>query len=102
MDYFQVNYIKNNERNKNNKWKNKGFKNIQTFYIFKIILINDIDTEVGMCSIYEFIYSFRNSLNALFPNAKSKEAEHALTMMKKIKNEISLGLCKNFLIYLYI
>ena len=55
-----------------------------------------------MCSIYEFIYSFRNSLNAPFPNAKSKEAEHALTMMKKIKNEISLGLCKNFLIYLYI
>ncbi|OUM69936.1 hypothetical protein PIROE2DRAFT_2137, partial [Piromyces sp. E2] len=46
-------------------------------------------SEHGSCSIYEFIYSFRKSVNDPFPNLTSKEAEDALIMMKRIKEEAS-------------
>ncbi|KAL6631985.1 periplasmic binding protein-like II [Neocallimastix sp. 'constans'] len=46
-------------------------------------------TETGTCSLYEFIYSFRNSINEPFPEITSSEAIKALTMIKRIKDEIS-------------
>ncbi|ORX76241.1 hypothetical protein BCR32DRAFT_271394 [Anaeromyces robustus] len=47
------------------------------------------DTAVGICSIYEFIYSFRDSVNSPFPDLESQTAVDALEMMKVIKNKIS-------------
>ncbi|OUM63393.1 hypothetical protein PIROE2DRAFT_61324 [Piromyces sp. E2] len=48
------------------------------------------DIESGTCSLYEFIYTFRKSVDADYPEFPSKEAIDALNMMKKIKNELSL------------
>ncbi|ORX76101.1 hypothetical protein BCR32DRAFT_271475 [Anaeromyces robustus] len=45
--------------------------------------------ELGMCSIYEFIYTFRESVDSPFPEIKSEETKNALRMMKKIKDEVS-------------
>jgi len=42
-------------------------------------------------SIFDFIYSFRNSTNTVFPGFDSPEAIDALNMLKKIKEEISSG-----------
>eukprot|EP00833_Pecoramyces_ruminatium_P018732 jgi/Orpsp1_1/1192764/evm.model.d7180000095714.1 len=47
------------------------------------------EKENGICSIYEFIYSFRDSVDSEFPDLLSQNALDALKMMKKIKNEIS-------------
>jgi len=49
------------------------------------------DTEIGTCSIYEFIYSYRNSIESPFPDLTSQEANNALNMIKRIKNEIASG-----------
>ncbi|OUM67981.1 hypothetical protein PIROE2DRAFT_58379 [Piromyces sp. E2] len=50
------------------------------------------DTEDGLFSLYEFIYSYRNSKNSLFPELTSKESIEALKMVKTIKEEISSDL----------
>ncbi|ORX83237.1 hypothetical protein BCR32DRAFT_267123 [Anaeromyces robustus] len=47
--------------------------------------------EGGMCSTYEFIYSFRDSVNSSFPGLTSQIAINALDKIKEIKNEISTG-----------
>ncbi|ORX80086.1 periplasmic binding protein-like II [Anaeromyces robustus] len=44
--------------------------------------------EIGTCSIYEFIYSFRESVDSPFPSFPSIEAIDALKMMKKLNEEI--------------
>ncbi|ORX85085.1 hypothetical protein BCR32DRAFT_265919 [Anaeromyces robustus] len=49
-----------------------------------------VDNEV-VCSTYEFLYSFRNSINSPFPEMTSQEAVNALEKIKKIKNTISSG-----------
>ncbi|ORX83231.1 periplasmic binding protein-like II [Anaeromyces robustus] len=49
------------------------------------------ESENGICSIYEFIYSFRDSLNSTLPDLRSKNAVNALTYMKKLKDEIGSG-----------
>ncbi|OUM65896.1 hypothetical protein PIROE2DRAFT_59740 [Piromyces sp. E2] len=45
--------------------------------------------EIGTCSLWEFIYSFRNSYNDTYPDFPSKEAEEAILMLKKIKDSLS-------------
>ncbi|ORX50396.1 periplasmic binding protein-like II [Piromyces finnis] len=45
--------------------------------------------ENTMCSIYEFIYSFRDTPESPFPNFKSNNALEALNKLDKIKKEIS-------------
>ncbi|ORX44203.1 periplasmic binding protein-like II [Piromyces finnis] len=47
------------------------------------------NSEHGSCSIYELIYSYRESLNDPYPELSSETAINALKMMKKIKEEIS-------------
>ncbi|ORX75704.1 periplasmic binding protein-like II [Anaeromyces robustus] len=47
------------------------------------------ENELGSCSIYEFIYTFRNSKESLYPEIKSQETINALKMIKTLKNEIS-------------
>ncbi|KAL6604136.1 hypothetical protein U3516DRAFT_815546 [Neocallimastix sp. 'constans'] len=47
------------------------------------------DSEEGICSIYEFIYSCRKSINSPFPKLTGSASLNALHLMKKIKNEIS-------------
>jgi len=44
-----------------------------------------------MCSIYEFIYSCRDTADSSFPNLKSKTAENALELLKRMKNSIAQG-----------
>ncbi|KAL6590477.1 periplasmic binding protein-like II [Neocallimastix californiae] len=48
------------------------------------------ELEIGICSIYEFIYSFRNSVESSFPNIRSQEAVNALEKMKEIKEKLNL------------
>ena len=60
------------------------------FFFYKLILII-IDYEQGFCSIYEFIYSFRESKESPFPELTSQTAIDALKFLKKIKEEISSG-----------
>ncbi|KAG4089319.1 periplasmic binding protein-like II [Neocallimastix lanati (nom. inval.)] len=47
------------------------------------------DTEIGTCSVYEFIYSFRNEHDSPFPDLQSQNIKDALKKLKQIKNEIS-------------
>jgi len=47
------------------------------------------DSEQGLYSIYEFIYSCRESPDLPFPEIKSETSINALTLMRKIKDEIS-------------
>ncbi|ORX77361.1 periplasmic binding protein-like II [Anaeromyces robustus] len=46
-------------------------------------------SEIGTCSLYEFIYSYRNSVNDTFPDITSKESIKAIEMIKTIKEEMS-------------
>eukprot|EP00833_Pecoramyces_ruminatium_P013528 jgi/Orpsp1_1/1187560/evm.model.d7180000058609.1 len=43
----------------------------------------------GICSIIEFIHSFRDTIQSPFPGFNSQEAFDALNMIKNIKDEIS-------------
>ncbi|KAG4107448.1 hypothetical protein H8356DRAFT_974815 [Neocallimastix lanati (nom. inval.)] len=45
--------------------------------------------ESGTCSLYEFIYSYRNSVNDPYPQLPSQESIDALEMMKKLTQEIN-------------
>ncbi|ORX78623.1 alpha/beta-hydrolase [Anaeromyces robustus] len=49
------------------------------------------DAENGICSIYEFIYSCRESYDSPFPDLNSQTAIEAIKLIKKIKDEISSG-----------
>lgn len=44
--------------------------------------------EVGICSLYEFIYSFRKSKESPFPEITSQEVVDALYKMKEMKEKI--------------
>jgi len=46
-------------------------------------------SEIGTCSLYEFIYTYRNDYDSLLPSIVSQETINALNMMKKIKEEVS-------------
>ncbi|ORX85072.1 hypothetical protein BCR32DRAFT_242070 [Anaeromyces robustus] len=50
-----------------------------------------LDSEGGTCSIYETIYSFRDSINSPFPGITSQKAIDALEKIKEVKNELSSG-----------
>ncbi|KAL6618458.1 periplasmic binding protein-like II [Neocallimastix californiae] len=71
-------YILNEERKSNNT------DNTLTGYNG---LFND--NEQGILSIIEFIYSFRDSVDASFPKVESPSFIKALETMKKIKEELS-------------
>ncbi|KAG4087207.1 periplasmic binding protein-like II [Neocallimastix lanati (nom. inval.)] len=45
--------------------------------------------EIGMGSIYEFMYTFRDEIDSPFPKLTSQNAIDSLKMMKKLKEEIS-------------
>ncbi|ORX84846.1 periplasmic binding protein-like II [Anaeromyces robustus] len=47
------------------------------------------DADNGLCSIYEFIYSCRDSIDSPFPEFTSETTVNALKLLKRIKNEIS-------------
>ncbi|ORX84845.1 hypothetical protein BCR32DRAFT_266083 [Anaeromyces robustus] len=46
------------------------------------------DADFGLCSIYEFIYSCRESYNAPFPELTSETTVNALKLLKKVKTEV--------------
>ncbi|KAG4087968.1 periplasmic binding protein-like II [Neocallimastix lanati (nom. inval.)] len=45
--------------------------------------------ELGTCSLYEYLYSFRDSKESPFPDLTSQNVKDALEKLKKIKEEIS-------------
>jgi len=45
--------------------------------------------ENGICSLYEFLYSYRDEVNSPFPKITSDEAIEALEKIKELKNRIS-------------
>ncbi|KAG4083812.1 periplasmic binding protein-like II [Neocallimastix lanati (nom. inval.)] len=47
------------------------------------------DSEQGTCSIYEFIYSCRDSKESKFPELTNQTTINALKKLKEIKNKIS-------------
>eukprot|EP00833_Pecoramyces_ruminatium_P014442 jgi/Orpsp1_1/1188474/evm.model.d7180000065132.1 len=47
------------------------------------------DNENTVCSIYEFIYSFRNTKTSPMPEFNSKEALEALYKLDEVKNRVS-------------
>ncbi|OUM67814.1 hypothetical protein PIROE2DRAFT_4623 [Piromyces sp. E2] len=47
------------------------------------------DGEGGTCSLYEYFYSNRNSVDDPMPNPSSKESIEAIKLLKKIKDDIS-------------
>jgi len=47
------------------------------------------ESENSICSLYEFIYSCRDSKDSPFPNIRSETTVNALNLLKKIKEEIS-------------
>eukprot|EP00833_Pecoramyces_ruminatium_P004524 jgi/Orpsp1_1/1178556/evm.model.c7180000065824.2 len=47
------------------------------------------DSEEGICSIYEFIYSCRESYESSFPDLRSQTTINAMGLLKKIKEDIS-------------
>jgi len=51
----------------------------------KFILENDI----AMCSIYEYLYSFRETRDSPMPEFNSQRAVEALEKFNKIKNATS-------------
>eukprot|EP00833_Pecoramyces_ruminatium_P001582 jgi/Orpsp1_1/1175614/evm.model.c7180000054534.1 len=50
----------------------------------------ETNNELGTCSIYEFIYSCRNSKDSDFPEIISNETENALKLMKHVKEELDI------------
>ncbi|ORX72573.1 hypothetical protein BCR32DRAFT_250021 [Anaeromyces robustus] len=48
-------------------------------------------SDNGICSIYEFIYSCRESYDSPFPELTSETTVNAIKLIKKIKEEISSG-----------
>jgi len=47
------------------------------------------DSENGICSLYEFLYSYRNDIDSPFPDLISTEAIEGLEKIKEIKERIS-------------
>jgi len=45
-----------------------------------------------MCSVYEYIYSNRESIDDPFPNLTNPNLSKSIELLKLIKNEISSGL----------
>jgi len=52
--------------------------------------------ELGFCSLYEFIYSFRKNETSLFPEITSNEAVKALEKIKEIMKKLSSGLYNKY------
>jgi len=46
------------------------------------------DSEQGLLSLYEFIYSCRDSYNSTYPNIQDQSFINSLNMLQKLKNEI--------------
>jgi len=49
------------------------------------------ENEMGSCSLYEYLYSYRKSKYDPIPKLTSNTTIEALKMIKRIKNEISSG-----------
>jgi len=61
--------------------------NLYFIYIYYFIVV-----ELGFCSLYEFIYSFRKNETSPFPEITSNEAVKALEKIKEIMKKLSSGL----------
>jgi len=48
------------------------------------------ENELGTCSLFEYIHSFRNTNESSFPSFQSQETINALKTLKKIKKELNL------------
>jgi len=51
--------------------------------------MNNIDSDQGLLSLYEFIYSCRDSYNSTYPNPQDESFINSIKMLKKIKNEVA-------------
>lgn len=51
-----------------------------------------MDDEDCFCSVYELIYSYRNSINDTIPNFRSINAVEALNNIYYIKENMSSGI----------
>jgi len=55
------------------------------------------DSEQGLYSLYDFIYSCRDSYDSAYPNPKDQSFIDSLKLLKRLKEEISSG----YIIYYY-
>jgi len=51
-----------------------------------------LDSEEGLLSLYEFIYSCRDSYNSTYPNPYDQSFKNALNMLKKLEDEVDSGI----------
>jgi len=70
-------YILENERNLYNNTNLVGYNNLFT------------KNENSVCSLYEYVYSFRDKRSSPFPEFNSKQAIEALYELKHLKNTLS-------------
>jgi len=54
-----------------------------------------LDSEQGLYSLYEFIYSCRDSYISTYPTPKDPSFTNALKMLKKLKDEVDSGTYNN-------
>ena len=59
-----------------------------------------LDSDQGLNSLYEFIYSCRDSYNSTYPNLDDQSFINSLEMLKRLKTEVDKGVY-NILIKLY-
>jgi len=64
---------------------------IITKIIIIIIIIIYIESEQGLNSLYEFIYSCRDSINSTYPNSQDPAFANSLKLLKKMKKKIASG-----------
>lgn len=50
-----------------------------------------LDSDQGLNSLYEFIYSCRDSYNSTYPDPQDQSFVDSLKMLKKIKEEVASG-----------
>ncbi|ORX79047.1 periplasmic binding protein-like II [Anaeromyces robustus] len=53
-------------------------------------------TDEGVNSVYEFLYSSRETIDSPFPEIKSKTSADALNLIKRLKDEIASGIYDNY------
>jgi len=61
-----------------------------------------VDSNYGLYSTFQMIYSYRKNENSTFPQLTGQETIQALEMMKKIKTEISSGIITTYIYIFYI
>ena len=65
-----------------------------------IIIFFPLGTEQGLYSLYEFIYTCRDSINSTYPNPQDSAFANSLNLLKKLKEKVASGVYTKLFIYI--